>query len=302
MFSIFEQVLLMLLFAAIGFILCKTKLAEAGMAKILSTIVAFIFLPATIFKSFSTNATLAYISQKYPLMLVSIGVLTVVATATYFIAKAMDKQDYMRRLYHYSLTIANYAYLGYPLVSALYGEQALLDVLIFCLPMSLYTNILGYCSLTKQKITFKKLLNPPVLAALLGTAFGLLQIPLPNVVTTLIGNAAACMAPVCMLMTGMVISQYRLRDLLSDKKTYLIVALRLIVIPTVIALALHLLGLRFAVLPALIAYAVPCGMNTILFPRLIGEDCRPGASMLFLSTAACMATIPLLITLFQGAF
>ena len=302
MFAIFEQILLMLLFATIGFVLCKTKLVEAGMSKILSTIVVYVFLPATIFKSFSTNATPQYLSQKYPLMLVSVGVLAVVAVATYFIARLMDKKDYMRRLYHYSLTIANYAYLGYPLVSTLYGEQALLDILIFCLPLSLYTNIAGYCSLTKQKITFKKLLNPPVLAALLGTAFGLLRIPLPSVITTLVGNAAACMAPVCMLMTGMVISQYRIGDLLSDKKTYLIVLLRLLVIPTAVALSLHLLGLRFAVLPALITYAVPCGMNTILFPRLIGEDCRPGASMLFVSTTTCVATIPLLLTLFEGAF
>ena len=40
-------------------------------------------------------------------------------------------------------------------------------------------------------------------------------------------------------------------------------------------------------------YAMPCGLNTIVFPKMVGEDCRPGASMAMISTVACLLTIPL---------
>ena len=40
-------------------------------------------------------------------------------------------------------------------------------------------------------------------------------------------------------------------------------------------------------------YCMPCGLNTIVYPKMIGEDCRPGASMAMISTVCCLATIPL---------
>lgn len=297
---VFEQVLYLMLFAVIGFALCATKLVQPHTTKLLSTLSVYVFLPATIFKSFSSKCTPEYLAQKYPLMLVSAGVLAVVALIAFAAAKWITKEEYKEKLIWYSLTIANYAYIGYPLAEGLFGADVLFDVLIFALPMSLFTNTVGFCSLTKQKLNLKRLLNPPILAALLGVIVGLLGIQLPTVLDTVIANAAACMAPICMLLTGMVISEYHIRPLLKQPLSYLISLLRLVVIPAVIGLALHLLGLDFAVLPALITYAMPCGMNTIIFPRLIGEDCLPGASLLFISTAFSTVTIPLLLTIFKG--
>ena len=300
MLIVLEQILYLLIFAAIGFALCATKLVQPHTTKLLSTLGVYVFLPATIFRSFAGKCTPENLAQKYPLMLVSIGVLAVVALLAFAASKWLIKEEYKEKLIWYSLTIANYAYIGYPLVEGLFGADALFDVLIFALPMSLFTNTVGFCRLTKQKLNLKRLLNPPILAAILGVIVGLSGIPLPTVLNSVIGNAAACMAPNCMLLTGMVISEYHLGTLLKRPETYLISVLRLVVIPGAIALVLHLLKLDFAILPVLITYGMPCGMNTIVFPRLIGEDCLPGASLLFVSTALSALTIPLLFTLFGG--
>lgn len=299
MLLVLEQILYLLLFAAIGFALCATKLVQPHTTKLLSTLGVYVFLPATIFRSFSSKCTPENLAQKYPLMLVSIGVMAVIALLMRF-GTIRIKDEYRKKLIWYSLTIANYAYIGYPLVEGLFGADALFNVLIFALPMSLFTNTVGFCQLTNQKLNLKRLLNPPILAAILGLIVGLIGIPLPTVVDSVITNAAACMAPNCMLLTGMVISEYHLLTLLKRPETYVISLLRLVVIPAVIGLVLHLLGLQFAILPALITYAMPCGMNTIIFPRLIGEDCLPGASLLFVSTILSAISIPLMLTLFEG--
>ena len=39
--------------------------------------------------------------------------------------------------------------------------------------------------------------------------------------------------------------------------------------------------------------AMPCGMNTIVFPKLVGEDCKPGAALAFITTVLCIVTIPI---------
>ena len=41
--------------------------------------------------------------------------------------------------------------------------------------------------------------------------------------------------------------------------------------------AAELKDTKMLVLTALMMHAMPCGMNTIVFPKLVGQDCRTGA-------------------------
>jgi predicted permease len=84
---------------------------------------------------------------------------------------------------------------------------------------------------------------------------------------------------------------------LANKKTYLIAAVRLVLAPLMIFGILKLCHLDFALTPAVMIYAMPCGMNSIIFPQLVGKDCRLGASTVLISTALSMLTIPLMLTL-----
>ena len=51
---------------------------------------------------------------------------------------------------------------------------------------------------------------------------------------------------------------------------------------------------RFAV----IFYAMPCGLNTVVFPKMFGEDCKIGAGFAFISNIGACFTIPLVFGLF----
>jgi predicted permease len=105
-----------------------------------------------------------------------------------------------------------------------------------------------------------------------------------------------------MLLTGLTLSTLRLRQLFTDKTAYLVCALRLIGIPALIlglCLGLRAIGLLPAgVWPAaLIMAAMPCGLNTVVFPKLIGKDCTIGARLAFLSHLLSLLTLPLFLSL-----
>ena len=76
------------------------------------------------------------------------------------------------------------------------------------------------------------------------------------------------------------------------------VLFRLVLFPCAIAGALSLLGFHDVVIPALMMYAMPCGMNTIVFPRLIGENCEAGAALALISSLLACVTIPICVSLF----
>ena len=71
---VFKNVAILMLFAVIGFVLAKFKKVDSKSTKFLSTLVVFVFLPATTFKSFATNFTVQYIKEKYDIMLQSIKI------------------------------------------------------------------------------------------------------------------------------------------------------------------------------------------------------------------------------------
>ncbi|MBQ4153468.1 MAG: AEC family transporter, partial [Oscillospiraceae bacterium] len=61
----FEQVGILFLFATVGYLLSKTKLVQPAHSKILSTLLVYIFLPCNIFKTYTANFNLTYLTQKY---------------------------------------------------------------------------------------------------------------------------------------------------------------------------------------------------------------------------------------------
>ena len=295
---VFEQVFALFLFAAAGYTLSRAGIVKKEQAGILSSLLVYVFLPANIFRTFAANCTVEYLCGNYRTVLAAVGLLIVLAALMEFVSRLFSREDYERKIYRYSLIIANYGYMGYALAESLLGSAGLMNVMMFAMPLSMYTYTVGFCSLTKRGLSLKKLLNPVILAMALGIAAGLKGFPVPSVVGGVLSKASGCMAPVSMLMAGIVISEFPLKELLREPRTYILCALRLLVIPVGFGFLISLLGRREITEAAVVLLAMPCGLNTIVFPKLMGENCRIGAGLAFISNIAACATIPLVFALF----
>lgn len=299
MLIIFSQVLILLIFVAIGFILGKTNIVKSEHSKILSSLLVYVFLPCNIFKSFSTNFTIGYITGGYKLILASVAIIIILSIFAYFSAKLFSKDKYERYIYEYSLMVPNYGYIGYALAEALLGETGLINIMTFAIPVSLYIYTFAFSKLTKRGFSFKKLCNPTIFATVLGIIFGLCDITVPDVFLSVISKASSCMAPVSMLLTGIVISGFSLKSIINNAKIYFLTIARLILIPLLIGFALSLFCETSIVQTAVLFYALPCGMNTVVFPRLVDENCKIGAGLAIVSTILACITLPIILSIFN---
>ena len=294
-----EQVIILSVFIIAGYTLAKVRLLDASHSKLLSVLCVYVFLPCLCFSNFAKNCTPAYLAEKYPIILVSLGFLLLLHFVAPLIAKPFAKSHYDISVLRYSFVIPNYGYTGYALCGGIFGELALLDMMVFTLPMAFYTYTFGYNILTKQdqgKFNFKRLLNPMLISVALGCIAGLSGLKLPGVVSTIIDKSSACTAPVSMLLAGIAISEFDIKSLLKEKRAYFVSFMRLIGFPLVAFAILKLLGLNQFIATTLLVYAMPCGINTIVLPKLVGEDCRLGATLALISTAFSLITVPLCLT------
>ena len=293
-----EQVVLLLLFGFVGYLLAKTKLIDTAHTKILSTLAVYVFLSSNVFRTFATNFTPVYLREKYPLILISAAFLLLMVVLSWVVAKFLTKDSYKQNVIRYSLTIPNYSYVGYAMAEGIFGMEMLQNVMMVTIPTSIYTYTIGYCLLTNKKVSLKRLLNPVTIALVCGAIVGFFGIPLPNVVHLFLNKSAGCMAPVGMLLAGAVIAEYKFSDMLCKVEVYVVTVLRLAILPLLTGGILLLLKLDMALVPMLLITTMPCGFNPIIFPKMIGEDCRTGASLAFVTNLLCVVSIPLIFLLF----
>ena len=304
-FATLSPMLVMFLCILVGFVLRKRKTAPENTATVLSKLEINVLLPALNLKTFLTYCTVESITSRWQMVLY--GVVAVVLTMVMGIplAKLFAKDKNERKIYRYSLMIANFGFLGNAIVPAIMGDAAMYDYMLFTIPLNILLYAWAFNSLIpegkgQKKSVWKSLLNPTSVAMTIGIVLGLLGVgpKLPGFITTTLGNLSNCMGPLAMLLTGFVIGGYRLPELLKNKKVYLVTLLRLIVLPAVIMGVLWLLGAqRNVVFMALFAYSAALGLNTVVVPAAYDGDTHTGAGMAVISNAGAVITIPLMYAL-----
>ena len=193
MFVVMEQVFVLFAFSLAGYLLSVCKLANMSHAKLLSTLLVYVFLPCNIFRTFSVNCTVEYISEKYVLILASAVIIALLVVFAKFGARLFSKEAYPQKIYRYALSIPNYGFMGFALTESLLGTAGLLNIMLFSLPISLYNYSGAFCMLTKKKLTLKSLLHPVLIAIALGMIVGLTGIPVPKVIISIMDKSSACM-------------------------------------------------------------------------------------------------------------
>ncbi len=295
---IFEQVFILLVFGAVGYGLAKAEIIKADHSKMLSGLLVYVFSSCNTFRTFATNFNVQYLKSNYLLILVSVIILAVLSLIAHFAAKLFSKQKYTRYVYEYSMLIPNFGYMGYALAENLLGAIGLLSVMVFSIPMLIYIYLIAFCILAKKTFTPKGILNIMTVTMVSGMLAGLFEVQMPSVVTSVLDTSRACMAPTSMLLAGVVISKFRIKEILSNVRIYIITVLRLTVIPVVVGVFLALFLPMSIVQPAVIFLAMPCGLNTVVFPDLVGEDCSVGAGLAVVSSLLSCVTIPIVLSLF----
>ena len=297
MVATISQLMILFAFILCGFIIGRIKHIPREKSSILSVLLVNVLLPAKIFLNFSKQCTLSYFTTSYTTLFVSTALLLLLVFVSWLISKPLTKHPYERKVYRYSFAISNYAYLGYVFVENTLGEKALTDMILFCIPFAFYTYTFGYSLLSNKPKSWKNMITPMTVAIALGMAFGMSGIQLPAFCSKTLELASGCVGPLSMLLTGLVIASFNLKELVPDIKTVIFSLIRLVAIPAfllgVCFLCELVVPLPSAVYPAVVIMGcMPCGLNTIVFPSIVGEDCRMGARFVLLSHVLCLATIP----------
>lgn len=299
-----SQMMVLFFFMALGYIFQKKKLCPENSSTVLSKLEVYIILPSLCFSTFADKFEREILGEKLKTILWATLILVISGVASYFIAKLFSKKKETIGVYTYAFTIPNMSYIGYPLMSAVFGEDALFDFMVFVLPSQIYIYTVAIYMLNpKHELKLKSVLNPALVALFLGAFWGIFDLPLPAIARNILDLASGCMAPLAMLLTGFVLARRPLLQLVKNPKMYLASFLRLIVFPIVFSGILWLLGAdNETVMLCACLLSLPMGLNNIVFPEAFGGDSETGAQSCFVCNILGLFTVPVMYTLISNIF
>lgn len=311
-----RQMLMMFTLMVVGFFLRKKKILSDVSYVTMAKMETWVFVPALSLYTQITKCTVQAFAANsilflYGIIIVLLSILAAYPLSKLFVRnhKETPEKTYERNVYKYAMTFGNYGFMGNFIILGIWGNDVYYQYSMFTFMVSILCTTWGLYILIPKveggrlKNLKKGLLTPPMIALATGMIIGLtgLSSYVPDFLISAFDSASKCQGPVAMLLAGFVIGGYNIKELLLNKRVYIATFLRLIVLPAVIVFALKIFGTPKEVMVlALIAFATPLGLNTIVYPAAYGGDTKTGASMAMISHTLSVITIPLMYLLLIG--
>lgn len=317
--DILAQMLVLCVPIAIGLVARKLDLMSDETNGAISRLVLNVTLPCLLIASVGSAGELPEAGVVLSIVGYGfLGYLLAIAMA-YAVPALMRSPRGEAGAYRFMIVFGNVGFIGYPVVSAIFGPGAVLYAAIANIPCNLFMYSLGIAMVrgsaeeqkagggaSRQRLPLRRRLrrmladvaNPTFIASLAVLALVLLGVDDLGLLGDGLSLVGQFTTPAALLVVGASLAQYRLRDMVSNWRAYVVAACRLLAVPLLVLLLLGGFlpeGLARGVL--VVGFAMPVASNGVLFSLLYGADVKPMMQGTFISIAASVLTIPLVALL-----
>lgn len=303
--DLLSQMLMLVIILVIGIVAYKTGVIDADGNKKITRLLLNITQPAMIIAS-AVRSDLA-LSKMDTLEIFFCGcVMYVVLFALVYLLTPLFGKDRHAAVCRFLVVFGNVAFMGFPVISALYGSDAVLIAAIYVIPFNLLAYSVGILMLTGGKggkIDWKLVINPALVAAVLALLFVFFKVRLPNVLSEALNTVGSMTVPGAMLVIGVTLGSASVKSLFSDWHVYVVSIVRLLLAPLSVWLVCRFVltplfpDIREYIEMLIVLSAMPSATTTTML--CIEHDLNPqlASNSVFLTTVLSIVTVPLMVYL-----
>lgn len=325
------NVALLFIMAVPGIILKKADLAPEGFGKGLSNLVLYIAQPTLIIYSYlDCTVPFADIWRN----IVWIFVLSIVAHLIFFGGSMIffrRASDSRRRVLRFATIFSNAAFMGIPLIEAMFGSEATIYASIYNITFNLFLWTLGVHLCTHQRfdrdgdgdvditddiiaikqraseVSWLKVLTHPItIASIIGVVCLVSGVNYTSVNMAIIERSLfmlkSLVAPLSMVVIGLRLAEMSFKGIFSDYHMYIFLALRHIVLPFAVFAVAFLAGFivevpQLVVIVLMVLASTPAATSATMFAEKYDCDSVYVSRLVAISTILSIATMPMVISL-----
>lgn len=297
--------LVLMLLLSVGFVTAKLGITDHSSNKMLSNIITNLLMPAMIIASSMNIDSPLSSGEVFRIIGIAFIPYLIGGIMAFLVSHIIRAPAEQAGTIRFVSMFANVTFMGFPIISALFGQEGLFLNVLLNIPFQLLCYTLGISMMKGRSHPMtnaplaghiKSIFTPPFAASLIAVAVFVLALPVHPVIfnaVSMLGNGSV---PLAMIIIGTSLAGMNLKDTLGDWRVYLIAFVKLVVSPVLIRLLLSPFISDSLILDILtILAAMPVATNATMLAIQFGGNEPLASKSVFLTTVLSSLTIPLII-------
>ena len=298
-----EVMVVLFIIVILGYVACKLGYMGDKFDKKLSSIVVDITCPLLVLSSVMGDELP---DRTLILPLLGVGFLTYILLLVFgfWVPRLITKNHDDQGMIGFALMFANVGFIGYPIVSSIFGPHAVFYAALLNMPNTFFIFTAGVM-LIKGEYSLKQfnpkvLVSPAMLGAFLAAIIVALGIHTPDIIArpvTMVGNITV---PAALMIIGSSMAKLPIREIIGSPKVSITALLRLTIVPLSIYFLFKACGVSDLVNNInTVVIAMPVASFGTMFCLKYGRNPSLITETTFITTLGSIITIPLITLLFK---
>ena len=299
-----EEIIKLFVIMFMGYAVVKAGLMKSSESKSVSVIMVYLVIPCVILNAFQVE----YTPDVQKGLLLACAAAVAVHILFLLLTAILKKPLHLDVIERATIIYSNAGILVIPLVQELLGQEYVIysSAYIAVQLILIWTHCKNMLC-EEDKLEWKKvLLNVNIISIIAGVVLFIFRIQLPSGAQDVLNMMNNMIGPLGMLLAGMVIAEVPLKTVFTRKRSYLSAALRLFIYP-VFVLELMKVIQTFAsiqdskqiLLTFYLASITPACATVTSMAQLYDKDAAYSSSLYVLTTLLSIATMPVMVGLFE---
>ena len=287
-----------------GYVVVKAGLMKSSESKSVSVIMVYLVIPCVILNAFQVE----YTPDVQKGLLLACAAAVAVHILFLLLTAILKKPLHLDVIERATIIYSNAGILVIPLVQELLGQDYVIysSAYIAVQLILIWTHCKNMLC-EEDKLEWKKvLLNVNIISIIAGVVLFIFRIQLPSGAQDVLNMMNNMIGPLGMLLAGMVIAEIPLKTVFIRKRSYLSAALRLLVYPVFVLILMKIIqtfaGIQDSkqiLLTVYLASITPACATVTSMAQLYDKDAAYSSSLYVLTTLLSIATMPVMVGLFE---
>ncbi len=297
--NLFELQGMLFILMIIGYFLRRREIITEKGKSLLTDLVIDFTLPSNIICAFQMEFSAEIFQSCIVIFFVAIGIMAGTFILANIAYPGFDKSH--KGVLKYATMCSNAGFLGNPIAEGIFGPVGLMFASIYLIPQRIFMWSAGLACFTdttdKKELVKKIVTHPCIIAVFIGIVLMLTQIELPGVIDRTLNSLSNANTALSMLLIGAILYGIPFKSLL-EKENFYYSFVRLILIPLLVFVICHLIGIpSLETNVSVVLAGMPAASTTAVLASKYGSDEQFATKLVILSTLLSVVTIPVMCIL-----
>lgn len=302
-FLLFKQIAQFFIMIIMGYTLVKLKIVKSEDSKVLSMVCLYLIMPCVIINSFLIEFT----PEKLKGLGLAVGVAIVIHFIAWIFIRILGKVLNFNPVEKASVMYSNAANMVIPVVMSVLGDEWVLysSAFVSVQLVLLWTHCKSMLSNEKGFELKKIYTNINLIAIFIGILLFITKIHIPSVLQGTLKSVGGTVAPISMIITGMIMAGAELKKVFSNGRIYLVLFFRMIFFPFIVFMIIYFTGITKVIdngamilLVTFIATITPTASSITQMAQVYGNNEQYAGAINIMTTIVSIVTMPIMVALY----